>query len=396
MAERVFITGMGAISALGTNLLENHQQLISGNSGIGTLKLFNSKYAETCLFGEVKVNNDSLQSQLNIFDAGITRTTLLAVKAFDEALKMSGLSLNELASQQTTLIVGNTVGGMCLTDELFADANLQSSESPFTQSYDGGAVTLFLQKRCNIGGICNTINTACSSSANAIIYGSRLIKNGLAKRAIVGGVDSLSKFTINGFNALGILAPQHCRPFDEQRNGLNLGEGAGFLVLEAESVINNKTVFTEIAGFGNSNDAYHPSAISPNGEGPYLSMMEALNMAQIKPEAIGFINAHGTGTENNDETESAAMQRVFSKVPPFASSKSKIGHTLGAAGALEAVFAILGLHHQEIYPSYNFKQPIAATRLKPNLSYQKKSYDAVMSNSFGFGGNCSTLIFTNP
>ena len=219
-------------------------------------------------------------------------------------------------------------------------------------------------------------------------------QNGLAKRAIVGGVDSLAKFTINGFNSLHILSADKCTPFDENRKGLNLGEGAAFLILEKEDAIAGKKVYAELTGYCNTNDAYHPSSLSDEGDGPYLSMKGALDTAGLLPGDISFINAHGTGTENNDLSESRAMLRLFEKVPAFASTKANTGHTLGAAGAIEAVYSILNLVHQEVYAALNYKQPIAATGLEPVTAYAKTPLQHVMSNSFGFGGNCASLIFS--
>jgi 3-oxoacyl-(acyl-carrier-protein) synthase len=226
------------------------------------------------------------------------------------------------------------------------------------------------------------------------MYGARLIKNGFAKRAIVGGVDSLAKFTINGFNSLHILSSERCRPFDQNRQGLNLGEGAAFLVLEAEDLTKNKEVYAELRGYCNSNDAFHPSSLSDQGDGPYLAMKGAIEVAGINKKEISYINAHGTGTENNDQVESIAMVRLFENVPDFSSTKSNIGHTLGASGAIEAVYSILNIINQEIYPALSFSESISGTGLRPVLEYKKKEVNHVMSNSFGFGGNCSSLIFS--
>ena len=283
---------------------------------------------------------------------------------------------------------------MCLTDELYHDANKTDHGSDYLASYDCGSVNLFLQKKHHLKGIVNTINTACSSSANAIMFGARLIQYGLADRAIVGGVDSLAKFTINGFHALHILSDEICTPFDVNRKGLNLGEAAAFLVLEKAENTSNKKVYAELSGYGNSNDAFHASSLSDNGDGPFLAMQSALKVAKISPSEIDFINAHGTGTENNDLVESVAMKRLFAEMPEFASSKANTGHTLGAAAAIEAVFSILSLYHGEVYPNIHFSKPIPGTGLIPNLTYQKKELRNVMSNSFGFGGNCSSLVFS--
>jgi 3-oxoacyl-(acyl-carrier-protein) synthase len=391
---RVFVTGLGVISALGETVDLNRTALKEGKCGIGTLELFPSRYSNKLPFGEIKIGNEVFREKLKVRETGVTRTALLALHAMEEALKDSKLSLQEISSFDTALIGATTVGGMCLTDELYRDANRKNEGSEFVNSYDSGSVNIYLQSRYGINGIINTINTACSSSANSIMHGARLIKNGYAKRAIVGGTDSLAKFTINGFNSLHILAPESCRPFDKDRQGLNLAEGAAFIVLEREEEISGKKVYAELTGYGNSNDAFHPSSLSENGEGPYLAMKEALEMAKLSPSQIGFINAHGTGTENNDEVESKAMIRLFGQAPAFASTKSNTGHTLGASGAIEAVYSILNLVYQEVYPSLHFKEPIQGIGLSPVEAYKKTSLEHVMSNSFGFGGNCSSLIFS--
>jgi len=392
--SRIFVTGMGVISAIGNTVAENRLALSEARCGISALTLFATKYADSRPCGEIKLSTDDLSLQLNANEPGITRTSLLALHAFEEAIRDGQLSPAQLTDADTALIGGTTVGGMCLTDELYQDAQQIESGSEYINSYDCSSVTMYLQQRYKMNGIINTINTACSSAANAIMYGARLIKAGLAKRAIVGGVDSLAKFTINGFNALHILSPEICTPFDEGRKGLNLGEGAAFIILEKEEVVGNKKLYAEITGYYNSNDAYHPSSLSDAGDGPFLAMNGALQTARLSPGSIGFINAHGTGTENNDLVESRAMLKLFNQPPPFASTKSNVGHTLGAAGAIEAVYSILNLHHQEIYPGLNCKTPISETNLKPVDRYKKISLQHVMSNSFGFGGNCTSLIFS--
>nr|WP_262919661.1 hypothetical protein [Niabella hibiscisoli] len=164
--------------------------------------------------------------------------------------------------------------------------------------------------------------------------------------------------------------------------------------MEREEDASGKRVYAEVRGYGNSNDAFHPSSTSVEGEGPYLSMKRALEVAGLSPEEINFVNAHGTATENNDETESAAMLRLFGTPPDFASTKSYTGHTLGAAGAIEAVYSIISLQHQEVYPSLHFTQAITATGLSPITTYKQKNLQHIMSNSFGFGGNCTSLIFS--
>jgi len=392
--KRVYVTGIGILTPLGKNLNENRVALQLGKCGITNLELFKTRYANKMPFGEVKIDNKTLQQELKANEPSVTRTTLLALYAFNQAINDAKLSQQDLSNSETALIGATTIGGMCLTDELYKDANKTSKGSPYLSSYDFGSINMYLQQRYQIGGIVNTINTACSSSANAIMYGARLIKNGLAKRVIVGGTDALAKFSINGFNSLMILSPNICQPFDSNRSGLNLGEGAAFLVLEDEHLSEKKNKYAELTGYCNTNDAFHPSSLSENGEGPYLAMQGALKLAGISSTKIDFINTHGTGTENNDEVESRAMLRLFGEVPSFSSTKSNIGHTLGASGAIEAVYSILNLVHQEIYPSLGFATPIESTKLIPTLSYIKKDVSHVLSNSFGFGGNCTSLLFS--
>ena len=368
--------------------------LLNAHCGIGFSELVKSKYAAILRFGEVKTENEKFRDQFSIKDPGVTRTSLLALHAMQQAIADSGLKVQDIQSYETALVGASTVGGMCNTDDLYSDAKIAEGGSPFISSYDCASVSIFLQRYFGVRGNVNTINTACSSSANAIMYGARLIKNGYAKRAIVGGADSLAKFTINGFNSLGILSPGFCKPFDNERNGLNLGEGAAFLVLEKEEDAGAKNLYCSLSGYCNTNDAFHPSSLSENGEGPYKAMQAALRKSGLSTGEIDYINTHGTGTENNDEVESKAMKRLFEKVPPFASTKSKIGHTLGASAAIETVFSILALTNDEVYPSLNFTLPIESTGLSPVVTVSKRKLRNVMINSFGFGGNCSSLVFS--
>ena len=392
--DRIVVTGIGVISAIGNTVAENRMSLIERTCGMNRLEMFASKFSDKLPVGEIKISTESLKEKLCTHEPGITRTTLLALHAMEEALAHSGLTGTQISAYDTALITANTVGGMCLTDDMYRDSQKDMPGSEYLASYDYGSVNMQLQKRYAMNGPVNTINTACSSSANAIMYGARLIRSGRANRAIVGGVDSLAKFTINGFNALHILSNEICTPFDEGRKGLNLGEGAAFLILEKEADVAGKKIYASLSGYSNANDSFHASSLSDDGIGPYKVMKEALASAKLDPAAIDFINAHGTGTENNDKVESIAMLRLFEKAPAFASTKANIGHTLGAAGAIEAVYCILNLSEQELYPAVNFKDPIPATGLMPVESYTKKTLTHIMSNSFGFGGNCSSLIFS--
>jgi 3-oxoacyl-[acyl-carrier-protein] synthase-1 len=225
-----------------------------------------------------------------------------------------------------------------------------------------------------------------------------MIKSGKLDRVIVGGTDALSKFTINGFKTLMILSDTCNTPFDENRKGLNLGEAAAFLVLESDELVSkeNKKVLAYIKGYGNSNDAFHQTASSDNGDGAVLAMEKALKVAGLKPDDIDYVNAHGTATPNNDLSEGRAMLRIFGegKVPEFSSTKAYTGHTLAVAGGIEAVYSVLALQNNRIYPNLNFKTPMKEFDLLPETEIKEKELKHVLSNSFGFGGNCSTLIIS--
>jgi len=229
------------------------------------------------------------------------------------------------------------------------------------------------------------------------MLGAQLIKNNRVDRAICGGAEALSKFTINGFNALMILDPQHCRPFDASRKGLNLGEGAAYIVLESEEAMleSKREPLAELLGYANANDAFHVTASSPEGMGAYEAMRGALASGKVDPDQVGYINAHGTATENNDLSEGLAMQKLFGKnMPMFSSTKPYTGHTLAAAGSVEAAFCLMSMKESFIFPNLNFKIAMDELNIRPEVTLQaKKNLKYVLSNSFGFGGNTSSLLF---
>jgi 3-oxoacyl-[acyl-carrier-protein] synthase-1 len=244
----------------------------------------------------------------------------------------------------------------------------------------------------------STISTACSSAVNSIIVGGEMVRSGRVDAAIVGGAESLSKFHLNGFNTLMILDKDVCNPFDANRNGLNLGEGAAYIVIESEESAKsrNAEILCELSGYGNACDAFHQTASSPTGEGAYLAMKKALEDAGLEPEEIDYINAHGTGTGNNDLSESVSIKRIFGeRVPYFSSTKSLTGHTTSAAGGIEAVISILALQNGIIPGCVRFENPIEETGLIPvKKCMMQVELKHVMNNSFGFGGNDSSCIFS--
>lgn len=386
----VFVTGYGVISAIGNNAEACFDALVQERTGIKTgASETVSKYKA----GEVSENNDELKQRLGI-SGHCSRTALLGISAAREAFE--GHQLH--SGIRTGLISGTSVGGIDLSEtEYKRKLSTGVHDVEVYRQHDSGTTTEHIASSIGISGYVNTISTACSSAANAIMLGARMIENGQLDRVVVGGADSLSSFTVSGFRSLMIFDTDWCRPFDASRRGLNLGEGAGFLVLEsAKSLeISGKQPLTQLLGWNNSSDAFHQTASSPEGKGATLCMSLALEKAGLKPADIDYINAHGTATENNDLTESLAMINIFGEnVPAFSSTKAYTGHTLAASGGIEAVFSILAIRNGVIYPNLNFTTPISETGLLPATRLLKEQeVRNVVSNAFGFGGNSSSLIF---
>ena len=399
MSDNVFVTGVGIVSAIGFNCGEAATALQAAKSGIGKITLMDTLYKDEIPVAEVKATNKELAAMAEVSEKGLfSRTTLLGLIAARQALSQA--QITDIQRYRTGLISATTVGGMDRSERFYKEYLKNNSRGRLRDiiTHDCGDSTEKIADITGIKDYVSTISTACSSSANAILVGSRLIKNGILDRVLAGGVDALTLFTLNGFNSLMILDKNGCKPFDEERNGLTLGEGSGFLVIESENVVKKegKTVLCEVAGYGNACDAFHQTASSPEGDGAYLSMKKALEVANLSPGMIDYINTHGTGTKNNDLSEGKAIERLFhGSIPRCSSTKSFTGHTLGAAGAIEAVFSIMAIQHQWIYPNLNFRQKMTELTFSPVSAFQYNvPVKNVMSNSFGFGGNNTSLIFS--
>ena len=385
----VAVTGMGIVSSIGNNLEKNYESLKKENNGLGYPQILRTNHRKLPV-GEILWSNSDLIDLLGLKPGhSYTRASMLACMALKDLLKNSG---KEKFEEGTGFISGTSVGGIDMTEQYFYEYSEKSENLQFIQAQHPGYTTEKTAEYFDLTGFVTTISTACSSSANAIMLGARMIEAGKLKRVIVGGTDCLTKFTLNGFNSLMILSQEKCRPFDENRDGLNLGEAAAYLLLEAEDCI-SRPVIGRVSGYGNANDAFHQTASSENGEGAFQAMTKALKKAGILAKDIDYINAHGTGTKNNDHSESVALKRIFrEQVPAFSSTKAFTGHTLGAAGAVEAVFSLISLQNKKVFANLNFKNAIQETGLKPVASGFDKEVKTILSNSFGFGGNCTSLI----
>lgn len=396
MIKGVAISGMGLISAIGGNVPENLAALLAGRSGIGPITRIQTRLAGTVQVGEIVLDDSGLEQRLSHRMPGYyTHVSLLACVAAEEAVRSAGLQNADL--HDTGLISATTVGGMDVNEKYYYDYLTSSEHLASVDTLQAGHSSRMLADHLGIrDGFVSTISTACSSASNAIMMGARMIRAGLLQRVIVGGTDCLSKFTLNGFNTLMILSAAKNRPFSEDRDGLNLGEAAAYLVLESEAAMQarNAEPIAYVAGYGNANDAHHQTASSENGNGATAAMERALRSAGVQPAAIDHINAHGTATGNNDLSEGRAFLRVFGeKVPVFTSTKPFTGHTLAAAGAVEAVYAILALQHQTVFPTLHFTGGMKEFQLRPATLPTEMPLGLVLSNSLGFGGNCSSLIF---
>ncbi len=399
MGERVFIAGVGAITAIGHNIAGCLSAMENEQPGMGSITYLETAHRNQIPVAEVKLDNAAL-AKLAGMPSHISRTALLSSIAAKEALLDAGIE--NIASLRTGFISANTVGGMDKTEHFFADFLTDRTSGKLREviHHECGAVTEMVADHLGIRNYISTISTACSSSANAIFFGARMIRHGMLDVVIAGGTDSLTKFTLNGFNSLMILDREFCRPFDDTRAGLNLGEGSGYVVLVSEKVAASlqKEMYAHLSGYQNANDAFHQTASSPGGDGSFLAMTGALKRSGLQIADIDYINLHGTGTQNNDLAEGTAIKRLFADTPPpMSSTKSFTGHTLGASGGVEAVFSALAIKHGMLFPNLRFATPMSELGLVPQLSFRKdQNIHHVLSNSFGFGGNCSSLIFSKP
>lgn len=401
MSKKVFVTGMGIICSIGKDMPEVLESLKNNRTGIGMITMLDTIHKGVLPVAEVKFQNEDLAKMCNIPGAELqTRTALLGCIAARQAMENAGTMMT--GHQRTGLISATTVGGMDRSENFYVQFLENSSNGRLRDviHHDCADSTETIAKALNIHDFVTTVSTACSSSINSLIFGANLIRTGRLDCVIAGGTDSINRFTLNGFNTLMILDKNGCHPFDEHRAGLTLGEGAAYLVMESEdsAMRNNRKIIAEISGYANANDAYHQTASSPDGHGAWLAMSGALNHSGLAPEEIGYINVHGTGTQNNDLTEGLAIERLFApSVPPFSSTKGFTGHTLGAAGAVESVISLLALQNRMIFPNAGFSNPMKELNIKPvSILKTDVALKHVLSNSFGFGGNNASIVFSRP
>jgi 3-oxoacyl-(acyl-carrier-protein) synthase len=391
----IYVGGIGLVSSLGIGVSQNYDALLSKKHGICSFSQELDPLLEGFPIARVPVNNLDLAEILGA-SPHMPRTALLSLLAAREAISKVGV---DIRNYRSGFISATTVGGIDLTEQFFVSCRKNKLGGNLYKivNHECGRVTNLVAEKIEVNTYVSTISTACSSSANAIILAARLIKEGRLDIAIAGGADSITAFTLNGFNSLLLLDPDLCIPFDAKRKGLNLGEGAGYVILVSEQLVESGLVspIAILSGYSNACDAFHLTAMSPEGKGPFLSMSGSLRMAGITPSMVNYINAHGTATLNNDASEGNAVCRLFKdNIPVLSSTKCYTGHTLGASGSIEAIFSILALTNGVAFPNLRFSEPIPELPLIPITEVQHFPMDNVLTNSFGFGGNCSSMVFS--
>jgi len=395
--SRVVVTGVGAMSAFGEGAPALRQGVVAGACALRELSLFDPSPYRSRIVGEVPPFEPPLPRRML---GHTSRADHLGVAAAREAVTGARLSAEHL--RDAAVIHGTGTGGALLLEEYIRlqTSGVKKPPRSLLVPHQPATTTDLVAQELRAFGPRVTLMTACSSSAAAIGYAADLIRLGLAKVAIAGGTESLCRLTLAGFTALRALDPEPCRPFDARRAGLNLGEGSGMLVLEerAHALRRGVPILAEFAGYGVSSDAHHLTAPDPTGEGASRAMLHAMEDADLSPSDIDYVNAHGTGTQHNDPAETAAIKRTFghrARTIPISSSKAMFGHTLGAAGALEAIVCIIALNESVVPPTLRLEQPDPACDLDYVPCTPRKSpLTHVLSNSFAFGGNNVALIFS--
>ena len=397
--QRVVITGLGAICSICKNIDEFAFNLKNGVSGLKRIpeERFSTDFTiyknkkgcviDNGLFKETK-------------EKDITLLRCISNIAIKESLDDAGLRLEDLRTSIVGLSIGTSVGASFSFME-FVKKQLNGERERYADLLfnSGPTIAGSIAKDFFLNGPISTVSTACASGTNSIGRAYDFIKNERADIMIAGGVDIFTELTFSGFNSLQAIALDHCKPFDKNRDGLNLGDAAAFLILESynNAISRGAKIYAEIKGYSIANEAYHSTAPSPDGESAYKVMLNSLNEGNIKISEIDYINAHGTGTKANDSMELNAINRLLAKSEKkvfISSTKSLIGHTLGAAGSIELVATIIGMDRGFIPPSINVYDSMIDSKnivLVQDRAIEE-NINVALSNSFGFAGNVASIV----
>ncbi len=401
MSSGLWVTGLGLVTPLGPSVEETWGRLVRGERAIRPITLFETQGQRASVAGEVGVLD--LPTGPPDVAGAWSRTSAMALAAASEAMRMARL---RASGERVGLVIGSTTGGMFETERLLATLHgepecrrtiLSMLSHPLTATGDR------LDERLGPFVRVRTLSSACSSGANAVVVAAAWLLSGEVDAVVAGGTDGLCRLTLGGFNAIAALDPEPCRPFDRRRRGTNLGEGAGFLVMERAEMARSRgaSPVAELAGWAVGSEAHHITHPAPDGA-VVASLIEcALDRAAMRPRDVDYVNAHGTGTLANDRMEAAALSRAFGdelRRVPVSSSKAQIGHTLGAAGAIEAVITALVVARRTLVPTAGLEEPDPSLGLLhvPHVGREVPRVRAAVSNSFGFGGMDTVLVFAPP
>jgi 3-oxoacyl-[acyl-carrier-protein] synthase II len=398
MKKRIVVTGLGVVSSIGIGKDNFWDSLIKGKSGISTITSFDTSQHFSHYGGEVKdFNPEDFIDKKRVKLMG--RTSHLAISATKLALEDAGLGEKDLSQYRVGVCIGTTMGEPQRLEEIdrvWIREGIEKVDKRLIFQYPTNTVSSNIAIEFEFRAHNRIFTTACSAGNYAIGYGYDLLRLGKADIVIAGGSDSFSYVAFTGFNQLLLIAPQICQPFDKNRKGIIVGEGAGALILEAleNALERSANIYAEILGYGLSCDAHHMT--TPHEDGIVECIMDALRQTNLTPEDIDYINAHGTGTPHNDRAECSAIKRVFGKrykKIPISSIKSMLGHTMGASSAIEAIACCLTLKNNIIPPTINYQTPDPECDIDcvPNKA-RKQKVNIVLNNAFAFGGNNACLV----
>jgi 3-oxoacyl-[acyl-carrier-protein] synthase II len=397
--RRVVITGLGAVSSIGSSVSEFWPNLLAGVCGIRPVSLFDASTYRTQTAAEVSDIPDGFLTPVE--RRRMSRADRMGLVAASEAVLQSGLDLSREDPARIGVILGGGTSGL-LDSEAFYEIWLQGGRGRPSRilNHLPDAITDRIAQRFGLEGLKSTITTACSSAANAMGYAYDAIVGGLADAVVTGGSDVLARLTYGGFNSLRSVDPDPCRPFDRERRGLSIGEAAGILVFEEEERARRRgaPILGEFLGYGVTSDAYHMTAPDPSGAAGARTIRAALDAAGRNPSEVDYVNAHGTATPQNDSAETAALKVALgerAKAIPVSSIKSMIGHCLCASGAIEAVATVMTVREGKIPPTSHYENPDPACDLDyvPNEA-RESPVSLALSNSFAFGGNSSVVVIS--
>jgi 3-oxoacyl-[acyl-carrier-protein] synthase II len=398
----VVMTGMGMVTSIGAGREQFWNSLLAGQCGFRQVKSFDTRAYGVHLGAEiVDFNPHDYMHRLD--PESIGRSSQLAIAAARLALADSALNTSQINSERAGVCVGTTSGEPYYIerfDDHYVQSTLSGIGDEFITRYPCHVVPGHVAIELGFGGETMMIPTACAAGNYAIAHACDVLRAGRAEVMLAGGADSFSRITYSGFARLGAIAPEICQPFDRNRKGMVPGEGAAMLVLELKekAVARGARIYCEVAGYGLSCDAHHMTAAHPQGEGAARAINMALKQSGLAPEQVDYISAHGTGTPTNDRLETIAVKKTFSDLAykvPISSIKSMLGHTMGAASAIEAAVCALAITHQQIPPTMNLREqdPECDLDYVPNVA-RKHKVRVAMNNAYAFGGNNSSVIFT--